>query len=116
MSILPHLDSAVLTTLIDVMEDEYPVLLETFLADSEERTRMLTAAQGDPDALRRAAHSFKGSCSNMGTPLLADLCRQLEDACRELRMEETAGLIAQVQREFAVVKILVRAELQRYRF
>lgn len=32
-----HLDSNVLATLQDVMEAEYPVLLDTFLTDSEER-------------------------------------------------------------------------------
>lgn len=36
-----HLDSAVLATLQDVMESEYPALLDTFLADSEERVRLL---------------------------------------------------------------------------
>jgi histidine phosphotransfer protein HptB len=116
MSNLPHLDSNVLVTLIDVMEDEYPVLLETFIADSDERAQMLSAVRDEPDTLRRAAHSFKGSCSNMGAPLLADLCRQLEDACREVRMAEASLLVEQIQREYAVVKILFKAELQRYRF
>lgn len=32
-----HLDDAVLASLQDVMEDEYPILLDTFVADSEER-------------------------------------------------------------------------------
>ena len=50
-----HLDSAVLATLQDVMESEYPALLDTFLADSEERVRLLRqACQADQaEALRR---------------------------------------------------------------
>ncbi len=32
-----HLEGSVLATLRDVMENEYPVLLDTFIVDSEER-------------------------------------------------------------------------------
>ena len=68
-----HLDSSVLVTLQDVMEDEYPVLLDTFLVDSEERLLILHQAEQAADALalQLAAHSFKGSCSNMGALILA---------------------------------------------
>ncbi|MCF3992270.1 two-component system sensor histidine kinase HtpB, partial [Pseudomonas aeruginosa] len=40
----PHLDDRVLASLQEVMEDEYPVLLDTFVLDSEERLRSLHAA------------------------------------------------------------------------
>ncbi len=112
-----HLDSAVLAALQDVMEDDYPALLDTFLADSEERLRLLRQAAEDMDgqALRLAAHSFKGSCSNMGAPLLAGLCKQLEEVGRRERLTEAAELIEQVEREFAIVRILFKSERQRYR-
>ena len=45
-----HLDSNVLAALQDVMEDEYPVLLDTFLLDSEERLLGLRQAQQAADA------------------------------------------------------------------
>ncbi|MET1078185.1 MAG: Hpt domain-containing protein [Pseudomonas sp.] len=111
-----HLDSAVLAALQDVMEDEYPVLLDTFLADSEERMRLLRLAHGQQDAqgLRLAAHSFKGSCSNMGAPLLAGLCRLLEEAGRREMLEEVDDLLEQTEREFAIVRILFKSERQRY--
>lgn len=111
-----HLDNAVLVALQDVMEDEYPLLLDTFLADSEERLRLLHAAQqgGDAQSLRLAAHSFKGSCSNMGAPLLAGLCKQLEEASRRGLLAETSQLIEQIEREFAIVCILFKSERQRF--
>ncbi|WP_434456076.1 Hpt domain-containing protein [Stutzerimonas urumqiensis] len=111
-----HLDSAVLATLQDVMEDEYPVLLDTFLKDSEERVQLLHQAleAGDGEALRRAAHSFKGSCSNMGAMLLTELCRALEDAARQGALEQADGLIDRIEREFAIVRILMRSERQRF--
>ncbi|WP_322978265.1 Hpt domain-containing protein [Pseudomonas sp. C11] len=112
-----HLDDAVLAALQDVMEDEYPVLLDTFVADSEERLRLIQQAEREADAqaLRLAAHSFKGSCSNMGATLLASLCKQLEDAGRREALELAPELIEQIEREFAIVRILLKTERQRYR-
>ncbi|AYC32532.1 Hpt domain-containing protein [Pseudomonas cavernae] len=111
-----HLDNAVLLALQDVMEDEYPLLLDTFLADSEERVRSLNAAlQGrDAQALRLAVHSFKGSCSNMGAPLLAALCKQLEEIGRREQLAEAPAVLEQIEREFAIVRILFKSERQRY--
>jgi len=112
-----HLDDAVLASLQDVMEDEYPILLDTFVADSEERLRLLHHAQdeGNAQELRLAAHSFKGSCSNMGAVLLAGLCKELEDAGRREALELAPVLIEQIEREFAIVRILFKSERQRYR-
>lgn len=112
-----HLDSAILAALQDVMEDEYPVLLDTFLVDSEERLLLLRQAQQQADAqnLRLAAHSFKGSCSNMGASLLAGLCKQLEEAGRREQLDLAPDLIEQIEREFAIVRILFKSERQRYR-
>lgn len=111
-----HLDSSVLEVLRDVMEDEYPLLLQTFLQDSEERLRLLrqTESSVDAQAMRLAAHSFKGSCSNMGALLLAGLCKQLEELARREQLSGAPALLEQIEREFAIVRILFRAELQRY--
>ena len=111
-----HLDSSVLGTLQEVMEAEYPVLLDTFLVDSEERLRLLQAAcrSGHAENLRQAAHSFKGSCSNMGAALLAELCREMEETARRDQLDEAPALIERIEREFAIVRILYRAERQRW--
>ncbi|WP_068830769.1 Hpt domain-containing protein [Pseudomonas sp. BMS12] len=112
-----HLDQNVLASLLDVMGAEYPVLLDTFLIDSEERLRCLHEAltAADAQALRLAAHSFKGSCSNMGAPLLARLCKDLEEDARRERLDDAPGLVEQIEREFAIVRILLKSERQRYR-
>lgn len=111
-----HLDEEVLRGLQDIMQDEYPLLLDTFLADSAERQRVLEEAhaRADHQALRLAAHSFKGSCSSMGAPALGALCRQLEEAGRDGRLEPVAELLERLGREFAIVRILLRAEGQRH--
>ncbi|MDV3444007.1 Hpt domain-containing protein, partial [Pseudomonas otitidis] len=45
------------------------------------------------------AHSFKGSCSNMGAPLLSSLCKQLEEAGRREQLDEAPSLPLRHQRE-----------------
>jgi HPt (histidine-containing phosphotransfer) domain-containing protein len=42
--------------------------------DEIERSR----EAGDPDAIRRAAHSLKGSCQNVGATAMATVCHELE--------------------------------------
>ncbi|MCY1347066.1 Hpt domain protein [compost metagenome] len=107
-----HLDHSVLSALRDVMEDEFPVLLDTFMVDSAERLRQIQQAhvQADSQALRLAAHSFKGSCSNMGAPVLAGLCKQLEDIARREQLADAPGLIQQIEQEFLVVHDLLMQE------
>lgn len=111
-----HLDRDVLNSLQDIMEDEYPVLLDTFVTDSEERLRLLKSAEHDQDAqaMRRAAHSFKGSCSNMGAKVLADSCRDLEELARRGDLAESAPMLERIEREFAIVRILLKSERQRF--
>lgn len=115
MSIV-HVDATVLAALQDFMGEEYPVLLDTYLLDSEERLRMLREAQrdGDMQALRLTAHSFKGSCSNVGALHLAALCKELEEIGRRGQPDEAPTWIAQVEEEFARVKSLFQAERARF--
>lgn len=113
----PHLDDRVLASLQEVMEDEYPVLPDTFVLDSEERLRSLHAAlqAGDAQALRHTTHSFKGGSSNMGAVLLAGYCKELEESARRGDLQRAPALIEQMEREFAIVRILFKQERQRYR-
>jgi HPt (histidine-containing phosphotransfer) domain-containing protein len=107
-----HLDREVLNALQEVMEDEYPMLLDTFLADSEERLNLLRHA-GDATQLIGTAHSFKGSSSNMGAVRLAQLCHQLEQTAKDQKMTDSRHLVCEIYREFAIVRPLYEAERNR---
>ena len=102
----PHLDSAVLANLREVMESQYPDLLAAFLLDSRERLQALHAALelGDAEAMRRAAHSFKGSCSNLGAIRLAALCEELETLAQGRQLAGTQGLLERTELEFDEVR------------
>ena len=72
-----HIDHKVLSDLREVMEEGYLQLVQTFLDDSERRLGQLHAAKS-AEELGAAAHSFKGSSSNLGAIHVASLCMELE--------------------------------------
>lgn len=111
----PHLNRDVLVALQEVMEDEYPVLLDTFLADSEERLSLLRQ-QKDAGQLMETAHSFKGSSSNMGAVRLAELCNKLEHRAKISPRSDLQNLIREIDLEFAFVRPLYEAERERSLF
>ncbi|SEL73772.1 HPt (histidine-containing phosphotransfer) domain-containing protein [Pseudomonas agarici] len=108
-----HLDYDVLGALREVMEDEYPLLLDTFLNDSEKRLGQLHQASNALE-LGRAAHSFKGSSSNMGALYLADLCRQLEERAARLPLTGIEDLVGRIDREYEQVRHLFARERERF--
>lgn len=107
-----HIDEKVLSDLREVMEDGYLQLLETFLEDSEQRLSQLHEAK-DADELGLAAHSFKGSSSNMGAVGLAELCRELEDRVRQQPLYGIEDLINRIDMEYIEVRRFYREERQR---
>lgn len=107
-----HLDRDVLSALQEVMEDGYPELLETFLADAEERLVLLRTAD-DALELMNAAHSFKGSSSNMGAVRLAALCHELEQRAKNKNLSGVEKLVGEIDGEFALVRPLYEAECRR---
>ncbi|MGY2273446.1 MULTISPECIES: Hpt domain-containing protein [Pseudomonas] len=108
-----HLDPEVLSGLQEVMEGEYPKLLDTFLDDSQKRVEALRKARDDAKALGRIAHSFKGSSGNLGAVRLAQLCQRLEAESVESNAD-LGALVDQIDHEFALVKPLYETERQRF--
>ncbi len=107
-----HIDHQVLKGLREVMENEYLTLVETFLTDSELRVEQLHAAKSAAE-LMTAAHSFKGSSSNMGAMILASLCQQLEERARQPPLYGIEDLISRIVREYQEVKCFYSGEKDR---
>ena len=106
MNSTQHLDYDALNSLKDVMEGEFGFLIDTFIQDSSDRLDKLYSLIGSDnvDAIRRAAHSFKGSCSNLGAIHLASLCASLERKARENDLSTLGEDLADIEAEFLVVK------------
>jgi HPt (histidine-containing phosphotransfer) domain-containing protein len=58
---------------------------------------------GDADAFAKTAHSFKGSCINIGAPRLGALCREAETAGQNERLGEVPPVLDAIQEEFQQV-------------
>lgn len=109
MAMEQHLDTAALAELRKLMGTDFGMLVQTFVTDSDQRVAAIGAAltAADADELRRAAHSFKGSASNMGAARLADLCRQAEECGRDNELDSAPGIVAELTGEYAQVRLLM---------
>lgn len=97
----------------EVMEDEFDVLIRTYLSDSQDRIEALrTALAGaDADAFTKSAHSFKGSCVNIGAPRLGSLCLAAEMASREGHMHNAEAQLAAIEGEFQIIREMLQRSI-----
>ncbi|WP_019530399.1 Hpt domain-containing protein [Dasania marina] len=109
--VLEHIDMEALAALREVMGAEFAHLVETFINDSDTRINSIkeTVNAADAEAIRRAAHSLKGSASNMGAVNLTDLCRRLEALAGEAELADSQSLLAQITAEYAIVRERLQA-------
>lgn len=108
-----HIDNATLDMLVEILEAGFPALVETFITDSEFRIGEIRTGigAGDSDAVRRAAHSLKGSSSNLGAQPLTELSQKIELAARDGKLAGLDEVLTQVEAEFIAVKTILSARL-----
>ena len=77
-------------------------IAEIFLADTPKRIAELdqTLATGDAVAFVRAAHSIKGSSSNLGALALRQAAEVLENPAKKDGLANVGSMIAAVRTEF----------------
>ncbi|WP_413717049.1 Hpt domain-containing protein [Silicimonas sp. MF1-12-2] len=82
------IDPAALRKLLDLLGGD-PEDLDELLADYFDEAPRLSASiaraatDGDTDALRISAHTLKSNARDFGAELLASLCAELEQVCRQ---------------------------------
>jgi HPt (histidine-containing phosphotransfer) domain-containing protein len=88
-----------------LLDEDFEVLLETFVRDSETRLKLIAegVAKGDAALVREQAHSFKGSSANLYAPQLSALCEALERMAREGRLEGAPQLVADIESQYLAV-------------
>jgi CheY-like chemotaxis protein/HPt (histidine-containing phosphotransfer) domain-containing protein len=113
----PAVDESVLATLWGIDSDGTLLaeVIDTFLRIAPLRLTSLGKAvvKNDAVALERTAHSFLGSCANLGARGMAALCARLEEAGRSGKLEGTAALVAQLEKDLAEVRTLLLKEKRR---
>lgn len=100
------IDTDQLAELKMVLEDEFEVLVRTFMEDSETRLETLASAlgAGATEEVRSAAHSLKGSCGNLGAAALMNLCKEIEDSARAGELGGLDTCLAAAREEYARVR------------
>ena len=112
-----------ITAVVDLMVlselrqlDECGELLETlithFIQDTPNQlARMQTSlSQGDACGLAEAAHTLKGSSSNLGATRMQQLCAELEALGRSTKLNHAGERLPALGAEFAAVQpILLKA-------
>lgn len=84
-----HLDMEQLAELKEVLEDEFEVLINTYLTDAQLRLKLIEEGLDTKnyEQVRLAAHSLKGASANIGALVLAQLCEELEHDCKVSKTE-----------------------------
>jgi CheY-like chemotaxis protein len=107
---------------VKMLADELSVedtaeLIENWLKDTPERITDLEklAAGQDQPALRRTAHSLKGSSSLFGLTRIHSLCRDLEQLAESDSRADQPTLVAQIRQGFATAEPSLRQELTHLR-
>ncbi len=102
-----HLDAAIVEDLLSLSDGDpefVEELFSTFQTTAREGIGRLRLAvqSADHDAIRREAHSLRGTSANVGASLLQHLCAALEDlAPNELGTSQ--GLFDRIELEFETV-------------
>lgn len=105
----PVLDGAAIAALRDPDaggEPEFLVeLVQAYLTDSPPRLQEIqqAVADGNAEALTRAAHSLKGSSSNFGADRVHLLCSEFERLGRRQEMDGLTELVDRLQAEYRVL-------------
>lgn len=84
-----------------------------FFEDTPQRIAELgeSLQAGDVTRFARAAHSIKGSSSNLGALALRDAAEKLEHHARSQGLADVGPLVAAVQTEFTRAKAALKALL-----
>ncbi|WP_053981252.1 Hpt domain-containing protein [Marinagarivorans algicola] len=93
----------VLDELKELLDDGFPLLVERFVADGQERVDkiLLALEEQNPQLLYTEAHGLKGSSRNIGAGPLADLCGQLEAMGHANDLTAAETIVAALKTEFS---------------
>jgi two-component system, sensor histidine kinase and response regulator len=97
-------------------EDQPNVVAELVMLFVEHAPPKITAikdgtANGDADAVKKAAHSLKGSSANVGALGMQQVCEKIEHAAAGGDLKPAIELMPLLEQETAVVVEALQAEL-----
>lgn len=108
-----HFDMESLEDLKDIMEEDFQMLIDTFISDSEAKIVEIggVIASGDAEALRQVAHSIKGSSGNVCATALSEVARQLEAMGKDGDITGAPEVYEALKVEFDATKSVLIAQI-----
>ncbi|MGF1539039.1 MAG: ATP-binding protein [Pleurocapsa sp.] len=110
------LDLKVLNSLRQLAGKKAPAMLTSiinqYFEDTPQRLKAIAKAleDGNPEALRQAAHGLRSSSANLGAVRLADCCKNLENLARGGTIPEYFPLMTQLETEYQKTQIALQEE------
>jgi len=108
----PALNAVALSQLGELMGDELPDVIDTYMRDTSAQIAAMEAAleQGDLVVLGRCAHSLKSSSDAVGAVLIQTISHSLEAHARANgRIDDARPLVADVRKAFEIATPELRA-------
>ena len=107
-------DAETLDSLRELMEEEFPELVQSYLDDTRDLLDKIADAikNGDTKELQLHAHALKSSSANMGALGVSSNAAELERLGKEGTTENAAPLLDNVREEYANVRTVLERELQ----
>jgi histidine phosphotransfer protein HptB len=104
-----HLNMTALAELKEVMEEDFDLLIETYINDSLKRVLDIADAfqQADSNRLSKAAHSLKGSSSNVGAVCLYEMCKEIEVFAKNNQLADAEPFVQGLAHELSCVQTLL---------
>jgi len=110
---LPVLDRSVLLASLGDDPDFIKEILELFDSTTPEIIESLKKAadEGDLEAVRRSAHSLKGSSANIGANALQESMKSIEAACADEDREAVRERVIDSLSEYNLLKLEIRGQV-----
>jgi CheY-like chemotaxis protein len=111
------LDGEVLAQLREDLGGPAPV--EQIVALFLEKTPPILAelrdavTRGDLDAVRRSAHTIKGTSATLGARALSEKCKRLEEQARTGEVADAAASLREIEHAWGAAEAALRAEIGR---
>lgn len=106
-------EQATLNELKDILEEEFPLLVHTYIEDAELRmARLRTAVDAtDSTQVRAEAHALKGASRNVGANPLSEMFARMEAMGSSGEIAAAGDLLLDIEQELSRAQDFLRAQI-----
>ncbi len=100
------INMVMIENLKELMEDDFSLLLETYITDGDQSLLDLDKALNDNNAMKisKITHTLKGSSSNLGADALAKTSYKIETIARNADLAGIEDVVVQLKKEYQEVR------------